>query len=69
MEASAAAKLMREAGIDAVPCGSLAEAISRARETGHKVLVCGSLFLAGEALLSLGAYPWPVRSKCANESL
>lgn len=69
MEASAAAKLMREAGIDAVPCNSLDEAISRARDTGREVLVCGSLFLAGEALLSLGAYPWPVRSKCVNESL
>ena len=69
MEASGAAQLMREAGIDAVPCSSPAEAISRARETGRKVLVCGSLFLAGEALVALGVYPWPVRSKCANESL
>ena len=62
---------MRAVGIDAVACSSLREAISaqgtrpKAQGTRHKAqstLICGSLFLAGEALVELGAYPWgPIR--------
>jgi dihydrofolate synthase / folylpolyglutamate synthase len=59
---------MRSVGIPAVACDSLADALA---QTGgvHGVptqtpkhpntLICGSLFLAGEALVALGAYPWP----------
>ena len=47
---------MARAGIDAEPCGSLGSAIEKAG-TGP-ALICGSLFLAGEALVELGAYPW-----------
>ena len=52
---------MRDAGIPAEPCGSLEDALSKAgKGTGPDApaLVCGSLFLAGEALAALGAYPW-----------
>lgn len=48
---------MRTAGVDAVPCASLKEAIGLARDA---TIICGSLFLAGEALVELGAYPWGV---------
>ncbi|MCR5753119.1 MAG: bifunctional folylpolyglutamate synthase/dihydrofolate synthase [Kiritimatiellae bacterium] len=55
---------MHDAGIDAKPCASLKEAlaISRSRTSSSDdiaAVVCGSLFLAGEALVELGAYPWP----------
>ncbi len=48
---------MRALGIPATGGASLADAL---RETANdtRVLVCGSLFLAGEALAVLGAYPW-----------
>ena len=65
---------MRAAGIAeveacaTVPTGLSAAAIW-ARETGNVVVVCGSLFLAGEALVALGAFPWPVRAADANELL
>ena len=53
---------MRAAGIDAIACESLKEAIELTRGTRHEAqgttLICGSLFLAGEALVELGAYPW-----------
>lgn len=51
-------KLMQESGISAQTCGSLDEAIEKAKSLGGKTLVTGSLYLAGEALLKLGAYPW-----------
>lgn len=47
---------MTAAGMDAVPARSLANAMRLAK--GMRTLVCGSLFLAGEALVELGAYPW-----------
>ena len=47
---------MRDAGIDAVPCESVRQALDRA--DGTPSVVCGSLFLVGEALAELGAYPW-----------
>lgn len=58
------ATTMRAVGLAATPCASLAEALARASAdaapgTGPAVLVCGSLFLAGEALVALDAYPWP----------
>ena len=45
----------------AEPCGSFAEAIAKARARaaaeGGSAVICGSLFLAGEALAALGALP------------
>lgn len=58
LSAEDAAAAMSAAGIESVPCESLRDALSRARGLGGKTLVCGSLFLAGEALVELGAYPW-----------
>lgn len=55
---------MARAGMDAKACASLDEALALARQsraaTGRRTLVAGSLFLAGEALVKLGAYPWSV---------
>ncbi len=48
-------ELIREVGLDAVACDSLEEAIDK---SSGATLICGSLFLAGEALVSLGAFPW-----------
>lgn len=70
----AVAAHMRAAGIAAaeacatVPKG-LSAAAAWARETGNAVVVCGSLFLAGEALVALDAFPWPASSADANELL
>lgn len=65
---------MASAGIaDATPCAAVPEALSAAaawaRGTGSSVAVCGSLFLVGEALVALDAYPWRIRSTDANELL
>lgn len=65
---------MESAGIaGATPCAAVPEALSAAaawaRGTGNSVAVCGSLFLVGEALVALGAYPWRLRSSDANELL
>ena len=61
--AAATAQLMHAAGIAQVETTdvpvALAAAQAWARAEGGLVLVCGSLFLAGEALVRLGAYPWP----------
>jgi dihydrofolate synthase/folylpolyglutamate synthase len=52
-------------------CADLAEGLAFAkawaRGTGGRVVVCGSLFLAGEALVALGAYPWNLGGPDANE--
>jgi len=66
--------IMRLAGIDdARACGSVREALdaarSWAREADGVALVCGSLFLAGEALVALDAFPWPCDRRDANELL
>jgi dihydrofolate synthase/folylpolyglutamate synthase len=66
--------LMRMAGIDpAAACGTVREALDAARAwargTDGVVLVCGSLFLAGEALTALGAYPWRAGRPDENERL
>ena len=61
LSAEDTAAKMRDAGIPAEPCGALEDALSKAgKGTGPyaPALVCGSLFLAGEALAALGAYPW-----------
>ena len=50
---------MRSAGIASDACDGLSEALERARKTESTTLVCGSLFLAGEALVALEACPWP----------
>ena len=64
LSAEETAAKMRAAGIDATACGSLKGAIELTRGTRHEAqgttLICGSLFLAGEALVELGAYPWGV---------
>ncbi|HNX35817.1 MAG TPA: folylpolyglutamate synthase/dihydrofolate synthase family protein [Kiritimatiellia bacterium] len=66
--------VMRMAGLDAAAaCGSVRDALEAAqqwaREADGVVLVCGSLFLAGEALVALGAFPWPSDRNDANELL
>ena len=59
LSADETAARMRAAGIEGEAYGSLAAALSRSRGNGgDPTLVCGSLFLAGEALAELGAYPW-----------
>lgn len=58
LSAEETAEKMRTAGIDAVAAPSLAAAIGAA-SSASRALICGSLFLAGEALVELGAYPWP----------
>ena len=65
LEPAALAARMRAAGVPATPCESLADALARTRPAGvdapslpPSVLVCGSLFLAGEAIVALGACPW-----------
>ena len=66
--------VMRMAGIDnATACASLHEALEQARAWARTsdgvVLVCGSLFLAGAALVALDAFPWPCDRRDANELL
>ena len=70
----AVAAHMRAAGIaEAEACATVPKGLSAAaawaRETGNAVVVCGSLFLAGEALVALDAFPWPANSADANELL
>ena len=65
LTADRTAGLMRMAGMDPVESkSSVAEALAAAKgwamERGGIVVVCGSLFLAGEALTLLDAYPWPL---------
>lgn len=57
-------------GIAAEAADSLGAAMSLARDSRcETVLVFGSLFLAGEALVELGAYPWPANRRDASELL
>lgn len=46
---------------------ALARAVAWAQSCGGSLVVCGSLFLVGEALVELGAFPWNVREPDANE--
>lgn len=57
LSAAETAERMLQVGMKAAPCPSLAQALALARQTNHPTLVCGSLFLAGEALVELGAAP------------
>lgn len=58
LSAEEAAEKMRAVGFEARPCESFSAALKAAREHADDILICGSLFLAGEALVELGAYPW-----------
>ena len=64
LSAEETAAKMRAAGIDAIACVSIREAIDRTsgasnlKHSNTQTLICGSLFLAGEALVELDAYPW-----------
>ena len=69
LSAEETARRMREAGIPAVAMPTLAAALGAARHSGRRTLVCGSLFLAGEALVELGAYPWGTARFDPSESL
>lgn len=60
------AEKMNTAGIQATPCKSLQDAI---KLSSGQTLVCGSLFLAGEALVALGAYPWSTARQDPSELL
>ena len=68
LAAEETAAKMRAVGIPAEPAESLPAAIARCRKT-PATLICGSLFLAGEALVELKAYPWPVGRFDPSESL
>ena len=63
------ARKMESAGIPAISCDSMHLALEKLGSVPSKtgsvpsdevvdVLICGSLFLAGEALAALGAFPW-----------
>jgi folylpolyglutamate synthase/dihydropteroate synthase len=67
LAAAETASKMRGAGMAAEECTSLSEALDRSGP--GTTLVCGSLFLAGEALAELGAYPWPADRSDPNELL
>jgi len=60
LSAEETAARMRRVGIDAVACATLREAIASTSNLQPPTftLIAGSLFLAGEALVELGAYPW-----------
>ncbi|MBR2982956.1 MAG: hypothetical protein IKC80_06970 [Kiritimatiellae bacterium] len=58
LSAPAAAGLMQKAGMDASAQNGGLEAALAAADPSLRTLVCGSLFLAGEAIFLLGAYPW-----------
>ncbi|MEI7902201.1 MAG: folylpolyglutamate synthase/dihydrofolate synthase family protein [bacterium] len=66
--------IMHMAGIDeSDACESVEEALNLAREWAREVhgvvLVCGSLFLAGAALVALDAFPWACDRHDASETL
>lgn len=68
----AVAERMLMAGFEkAEACATLAQALEAVRtwsfETGGTPVICGSLFLAGEALTELGAFPWRTDGPQANE--
>ena len=56
------AQKMEAAGIPAISCDSIHLALEKMGSvpsgSGADTLICGSLFLAGEALAELGAFPW-----------
>lgn len=66
LSAEELAKRMRDFGFEAEAKESLKAAIESSR---GKTLICGSLFLAGEAIVELGAYPWGKARFDDNEKL
>ncbi len=68
LEAKELAVLMREAGLPAVSAATSLEAALEVTE-GEQTLICGSLFLAGEALVALGHAPYHHTQFDANEWL
>lgn len=56
LSATALAAKMNSLGIETTPAATLDEAL--ALTLGAPTLIAGSLFLAGEAVVRLGAYPW-----------
>lgn len=60
------AKRMRQLGFEVEAKESLKAAIESSQ---GKTLICGSLFLAGEAIVELGAYPWGKARFDDNEKL
>ena len=58
LAADETARRMRKAGICAEAMPSLTNAVDEAKRSKSRTLICGSLFLAGEALVALDAYPW-----------
>ena len=70
LEAEALAEKMRSCGIDAESSPSLHSALERAKALAPSdILICGSLFLVGEALIELDAYPWPINRFDPSELL
>ena len=75
LAADALAARMRAVGLDATPCRSLSDAFAATRSHPPSLiphlstLICGSLFLAGEALVALNAYPWPATRVDPSELL
>lgn len=57
LSADALAEKMNAAGIRTESCATLGDALTRT-SSSPRTLICGSLFLAGEALVALDAYPW-----------
>ena len=72
LSAESLAAKMAAAGMEARPCADLKTALALSRDfavskgEGTPVLVCGSLFLAGEALVALGAWPGAARFDAAE---
>ena len=67
LTATETAVAMKSAGMDAAEYTSLGDAIKAAGAS--PTLICGSLFLVGEALEALGAYPWNLAGRDASELL
>lgn len=69
--AETAERMLMAGFTTAEACTNLTDAFTRAqawaRASGGVIVTCGSLFLAGEALLELDVFPWPVRAPDANE--
>ena len=66
LTAEETAAKMQKAGMDAMTAPSLRAALSQSA-ADRRTLICGSLFLVGEALSALGASPWPDTRFDANE--
>ncbi len=74
LPASGAAALMAQAGFDVLGAGPdlrtvLDMATDWASSAGGAIVVCGSLFLAGAAAETFGAFPWRRGARSAAETL